>query len=160
MPHKNNENNLEPYKIRTSEEARRRGRNGGIKSGAARREQSQRNKTMRETVKQVFGLNMEVKPDLKQQLERMGYPVDEGISCLFLAIFKQMNKALKGDLDALEFLRDTAGENPRYAPPEQEQRADDGFIECLNGIAAEVTQDAGDEPEDIDPIDADSDPAD
>ena len=39
----------------------------------------------------------------------------------------------------------------RMVPAEEEQIEDDGFLDAMNGIAAEVNVDAGDTPEDIDP---------
>ena len=54
-------------------------------------------------------------------------------------ILKQAQKALKGDIRAAEFIRDTSGNRPT-----NEQRmdvaVDNGFIEALNAAVEEVEQ--------------------
>lgn len=77
-----NEQNLK--KIKTTEEAREKGRNGGIKSGEAKRE------------KKLF----------KEAIEKkLGKSIDEIINAMII-------KASCGDVSATTFLRDTIGEKP------------------------------------------------
>ena len=77
-----NDSNLQP--VQTKEEARERGRNGGIKSGEVRRE------------KKLF----------KEAIERkLGASIDSIISAMIA-------KASDGDVSASTFLRDTIGEKP------------------------------------------------
>lgn len=77
-----NESNLKP--VQTKEEARERGRNGGIKSGEARRE------------KKLF----------KEAIEKqLGQSIDSMISSM-------IEQAQKGNVQAITFLRDTIGEKP------------------------------------------------
>lgn len=91
---KETDNNL--IKIRTTEEAREKGRNGGIKSGEARRKK----KTMRE----VLDILME-----KQLTNAKG----EEATTLEAMMTACIKKALKGDIRANEFIRDTIGQKPQ-----------------------------------------------
>jgi hypothetical protein len=77
-----NEQNLKP--VRSKEEARKRGKAGGIKSGEARRE------------KKLF----------KEAIEKkLGQSLDGMIEAMIL-------QAKKGNVQAITFLRDTVGEKP------------------------------------------------
>ena len=81
-----NEENLKPIKKGelSKEEAKKRGRNGGIKSGEARRE------------KKLF----------KEAIEKqLGQSIDSMISSM-------IDQAQKGNVQAITFLRDTIGEKP------------------------------------------------
>lgn len=79
MPKKSN---LEP--VRTKDEARKRGANGGVKSGQARREK----KLMREALQKRIGASLD---------------------CVTQAL---IDKAANGDVRAYEVIRDTLGEKP------------------------------------------------
>ncbi len=83
-------------KIRTTEEAREKGRNGGKKSGEARRKK----KTMRE----VLDILME-----KQLTNAKG----EKATTLEAMMTACIKKALTGDIKANEFIRDTTGQKPK-----------------------------------------------
>lgn len=89
-----NEENLNP--IRTEKEARELGRKGGIASGEARRNK----KTMKEMLDYL----------LEKEIEnsRTGEKVTYREAILTSAI----KKAIKGDIKASQFIRDTAGEMP------------------------------------------------
>lgn len=81
-----NEVNLKPIKKGelSKAEAKKRGRNGGIKSGEARRE------------KKLF----------KEAIEKqLGQSIDSMISSM-------IDQAQKGNVQAITFLRDTIGEKP------------------------------------------------
>ena len=80
--------------VRTAEEAREKGRNGGIKSGEARRAK----KTMRDMLDYL--LEKEIKTN-KGDMTTM-----EAIMVSMIA------KASKGDVRATEFIRDTIGQKP------------------------------------------------
>jgi len=80
-----NEQNLRP--VTTKEEARERGRNGGIASGKAR----QKRKTLRE--------------ELLALLEQGDTQKNMTVALLV--------KALDGDIKAFEVIRDTVGEKPK-----------------------------------------------
>lgn len=79
-----NEQNLKP--VQTEEEAREKGRAGGIKSGEVRRAR----KTLREELIALLS-----KGDTQERLS-----------------LAQLEKALSGDTKAFEVIRDTIGEKP------------------------------------------------
>lgn len=79
-----NAENLEQHKIRTTSEAREKGKAGGIASGKARKE----------------------KKWFKEEIEKqIGGSIDKIINAM-------LEKAKKGDIQAGQFLRDTIGEKP------------------------------------------------
>ena len=93
----------------TADEARERGRKGGIASGEARR----RKKTMRETLEAV--LTMQVGKGKSADIEAIkdfAGLKGKNITVQEAMIIAQAQKALKGDLAALQFIRDTIGQKP------------------------------------------------
>lgn len=101
--------NKQNLKVPTSEEARKYGRNGGIKSGEARREK----KSMQELAKII--LNMSIKNGEVHTVEDMQSIAEvngKNITVEQAILIKQVEKALRGDLRSAEFVRDTAGEKP------------------------------------------------
>lgn len=84
-----NEKNLKP--VRTKEEARTRGRQGGIKSGIARAQR----KTLRDELLALLETKVEDKT------------IQEKIS------FSLIQEALSGNVKAFETIRDTIGEKPQ-----------------------------------------------
>ena len=98
-----NEQNLRPP---TSEEARERGRKGGIKSGEVRAQ----NKTFKEIINKF--LDGKVSDErLKQQMVKFGF-ADEEVSNKSCAVFALWKEAIKGNTKAFELMRDTIGEKP------------------------------------------------
>ena len=100
-----NEKNL---KTPTAEEARERGKKGGQASAKKRKERKQ----MQEIAKIV--LDMPVEPGEVTDLEGItfeDYP-DVNLTIGELSVLAIAKKAKKGDVAALTFLRDTAGEKP------------------------------------------------
>lgn len=128
-----NEENLKPP---TTSEARNRGKKGGIKSGKARKER----KAMKETAEMILGLTLKdgTVTDL-EDIQSMAAANGKNITVQDAIILKQAQKALKGDIRAAEFVRDTSGNRPT-----NEQRmdvaVDNGFIEALNAAVEEVEQ--------------------
>lgn len=128
-----NEENLKPP---TASEARNRGKKGGIKSGKARKER----KAMKETAEMILGLTLKdgTVTDL-EDIQSMAAANGKNITVQDAIILKQAQKALKGDIRAAEFIRDTSGNRPT-----NEQRmdvaVDNGFIEALNAAVEEVEQ--------------------
>ena len=80
--------------VRTKEEARSRGRNGGIASGKARREK----RTLRQCLEILLGLPAPA-----------GHEGDDTREAVSAALIK---KALAGDVAAFSAIRDTIGEKP------------------------------------------------
>lgn len=102
-----NEENLNP--VRTKSEARSRGKKGGIASGKARREK----KLFRETLESILTMSMKdgkcvSVDDIKSFANIKG----QNISVQEAIIIAQIQKAMKGDTRAAEYVRDTIGENP------------------------------------------------
>lgn len=93
-----NEENLKPFKAGdiSSEEAKKRGSKGGIKSGEVRR--------AKKTMKEMLDYLLEKEIANKKTGETVTYR--EAILTSAIA------KALKGDIRASQFIRDTAGEAP------------------------------------------------
>lgn len=101
-----NEGNL---KTPSTEEARRRGRKGGIASGKARREK----KLFRETLESLLTLPMKDGKDVSvDDIKNFAAIKGANISVQEAILIAQVQKAMKGDTRAAEYVRDTIGENP------------------------------------------------
>ena len=103
------EENLIPMSQRSKEEVRKIARKGGINSGKARKEK----KRMKETIDLI--LKMALNPGNTVDLDQIqGFAELKGknVTTEQAMIIQQVQKALKGDLQALTFLRDTSGQKP------------------------------------------------
>lgn len=108
-----NEENLKPFTSDQSrEEAKKNGSKGGKASGASRR----RKKAMRQAAASL--LNMEISGakgesinKVRQLLRSFGLDEDEA-TFQDAMLVSLMIKALRGDVAAAQYMRDTAGENP------------------------------------------------
>ena len=98
---------LIPFSERSKDEAKEMGRIGGIASGAVRRKKA----AMKDVAAMVLGLKRKVSDKTIAQLQEMGIDAEE-ITTQTLALMKLGDKAIGGDIKALECLRDTAGEKP------------------------------------------------
>ena len=98
------EENLKP--VRSTEEARERGRKGGIKSGEARRKK----RSMKQAAKMLLDMPVGIDSVSEQMAQLFGIEEDDLTNqmALVVSVFKE---ALNGNIRAAEFLRDTAGEN-------------------------------------------------
>ena len=104
--------NLKPFNPKYSnalstKEAQERGRLGGIKSGEVRRQK----KTMRETLENALKIELS-----KEKLEELG--ADIGLmngetSVLSAIIASTIREAIGGDTKAIQFVRDSIGEQPK-----------------------------------------------
>lgn len=112
-----NEENLKPFgsgQLSESEEREMRSR-GGKKSGETRR----RKKTMKETARMM--LDMEIPAagkELKAKLKAMGIS-EEDFTYQSAIMAGILNQAMKGNVKAAAFLRDTIGENPLLTQDEE-----------------------------------------
>lgn len=104
-----NEENLIPANKRSLKEVRENASKGGIKSGEVRRQK----KTMQEIAKYILSMSIQQGEkhsveDIQNLAELKGknISVDEAI------LIKQVEKALKGDINSATFVRDTAGQKP------------------------------------------------
>lgn len=92
---------------RTIEEQQKIAQMGGIASGAVRRKKA----AMKDVAAMVLGLKRKVSDKTIAQLQELGIDAEE-ITTQTLALMKLGDKAITGDIKALECLRDTAGEKP------------------------------------------------
>ena len=103
------EENLIPMSERSKEEVREIARRGGIKSGETRR----RKKTMKENLELL--LTMSVGKGEKADIEKGENIKDyakENVTVEQAMLIAQIQKALKGDAQAFEMIRDLIGEKP------------------------------------------------
>ena len=96
--------NLKP--VKTTEEARERGRIGGIKSGEARRKRKQLKETLSALLTLPPGIN-----DQKDLLMALGIDEDDCNNQTLIAI-SMIQAAAAGDVKAATWVRDTVGEKP------------------------------------------------
>ena len=95
--------------VRTKEEAKKRGKAGGIASGKARREK----KAFRETLEAILGMAMKGGNDVSvDDIKSFAEIEGRNISVQEAILVAQIQKALTGDTRAAEYVRDTIGENP------------------------------------------------
>lgn len=154
-----NEQNLVPFTSNQSrEEAKKNGRKGGIKSGEARR----RNAALRETMNRLLTMKVNVE-GLSDVLEA------DGVESTYEDVISMamIEQAARGDVKAYNAIRATVGQTNKSELDEEEQRArieqikantermragsgeeeeiaDDGFLEALNGTAGEDWSDEED----------------
>ena len=103
-----NNENLHP--IRTEEEARERGANGGKASGEARRKK----KAMKEYLALILDKELdENSPSVKAMQKAFGDKIDTQAGAVMAVL---VNKALHGDLRAIEDILELSGEQARSMP--------------------------------------------
>ena len=100
-------NNLIPQSERTKEEQRKIARKGGIASGKARR----RKKLIKEQLELLLSLPLKDE-NAKRKLKQLGIDADN-LDNQMAMIISIWNKALKGDVQAFNTIRDSIGEKPR-----------------------------------------------
>lgn len=114
-----NEENLIPFSERSESEARELGKKGGKASGKSRR----RKKAMRQAASMLLGMEVpasgSLSETLKTRLAAFGYSGDDA-TFQDVLLASVLMEALKGDVRAAEFMRDTAGESPALALKKQE----------------------------------------
>lgn len=135
-----NEKNLIPFNERTEKERREIARKAGQASGKTRRKK----KAMREAAQMLLGLQVK-NPKVIDLLSDLGINKTNMNNQMALLV-AVLNKGLKGDIRATEFLRDTAGEGLQAFQPLHE-REDDPltasiYSEVDNGIFPETTTDS------------------
>lgn len=101
-----NEQNLIP--VKSESEARELGRKGGIASGKARRKKADFIKT----AKAILDCTLS---EPNQKIIKAQYPEldDDEINYRTMILLKQMEKALKGDINSAKLIIDTTGEKPK-----------------------------------------------
>ncbi|MBQ4447416.1 MAG: hypothetical protein II897_03890 [Clostridia bacterium] len=101
-----NEDNLHP--VRTEKEAREKGRQGGIKSGEARR----RKRDMKAAIRLLMDMPA-TSPNTTSLMSELGLEKEDQTN-LMAVVLAMYNEALHGSVSAAAFLRDTAGMNPSH----------------------------------------------
>lgn len=148
-----NEKNLIPITERTTSEQRTIQSKGGKASGASRR----RKRDMAKAMKLLLDMPAIEGTDAYRDLQQFGFDEADMTNqmALLSAVFM---KAMNGDVRAAEFVRDTAGYNPKIKLEEKrfaaEQEASGGgtdvvsdWISAIPDVAAE---DGGDGPDGAD----------
>lgn len=95
--------NLQP--VRSKEEARKRGRNGGIASGKARKEK----KTVRKILAELVEMDINKSPQFKEVAAKLGIESEKSVKELYVFMCLY-NSLLKGELSDIEKLMELLGE--------------------------------------------------
>lgn len=95
--------NLQP--VRSKEEARERGRNGGIASGKARKEK----KTVRKILTELVEMDINKSPQFKEVAAKLGIESEKSVKELYVFMCLY-NSLLKGELSDIEKLMELLGE--------------------------------------------------
>jgi len=110
-----NKQNLKPFKKGDSSNKAVNGRLGGIASGQAKREK----KTFRKAAELI--LSLPVNGDVKKEVKRHFPAIPENELDNLTAINAAMTSAaMKGNVKAATFLRDSMGEQPKNIPNREE----------------------------------------
>ena len=101
-----NEQNL---RTPSTDEARSMGKKGGIASGKARREK----KMFRETLETILFMPMKTGESMDvEKIQNFASIKGQNISVQEAIMIAQVQKAMKGDTRAAEYIRDTVGQKP------------------------------------------------
>lgn len=129
-----NEENLIPMSERSKEEARELGRKGGIESGKVRKQKADLRKRLRELV------DMPLRAGDIDEIETLADAKNANLSISDALLAKLVVMALGGNIKAMNTLMGMLGNDPTEAQ-ETPQSVTSGFIDALNGTAAEVWAD-------------------
>ena len=121
--------NLNP--VRSKEEAREKGRKGGIASGEVRREK----KKMKEQIEMILSLPTK-NTEAKEFIKSLGVKANE-IDNQMVIVVEMISKAMKGDTKAFELIRDIIGESPNN---EQKPSKEGSLIEKYRAMGDEELQ--------------------
>lgn len=153
-----NPQNLKSFtSAQSRDEAVKNGRKGGAASGPARRRKNAARKILAEVMAYRPVLSKEKLADLAD----LGADAENGdFSVEFLSMIALAQKAMKGDLKAIEMYLSIIGEDPKWQIEKERLkvqkeaveviRHSDGFMEAMGAVAGEVFAGGGDTPEDLD----------
>lgn len=99
MPNKGKPDNLIP--VRSEEEARERGRKGGIASGKTRR----RKKELRKELQDLLSIVTD-NPKILANLDALGVPTDNGATLQTAMTASMIYQAIKGNVKAFNAIKD------------------------------------------------------
>lgn len=101
---------LREFANMTPDERAECGRKGGIKSGETKR----RKKAMKESLNLLLSLPLESRKEINvEELKSFKSLKGKNISVEDALLVAQIQKALRGDTTALQFIRDTSGQKPK-----------------------------------------------
>lgn len=126
----NNPENILPHRIRTAEEARAKGRAGGLRSGVARREKA----SLREAARLVLSMDV-VDPAMQANLAQLGLDPDERTNAA-LVTARMVVQAAGGDVKAYEALSRNVGALDDSEAAERAREAADAASAGLAGLPA------------------------
>ena len=129
-----NEENLIPMSERSKTEARELGRKGGIESGKVRKQNADLKKRLKEIV------NMAMREGKIDEITTLADAKNANLSIADALLVKLVLMALNGNIKAMNTLMGMLGNDPTEAQ-EAPQSVTSGFIDALNGTAAEVWAD-------------------
>ena len=129
-----NEENLIPMSERSKTEARELGRKGGIESGKVRKQNADLKKRLKEIV------NMAMREGKIDEITTLADAKNANLSIADALLVKLVLMALNGNVKAMNTLMGMLGTDPTEAQ-ETPQSVTSGFIDALNGTAAEVWAD-------------------
>lgn len=125
------EENLIPMSERSKEEARELGRKGGIESGRVRKQ----NADIKKRLKEIVGMAM--RDGAIDEIKTLADAKTANLSVSDALLVKLVAMALSGNIKAMNTLMGMLGNDPTEAQ-ETPQSVTSGFIDALNGTAAEV----------------------
>lgn len=129
-----NEENLIPMNERTKSEQREIARKGGIESGKVRKQNADLKKRLKEIV------NMAMREGKIDEITTLADAKNANLSIADALLVKLVLMALNGNVKAMNTLMGMLGTDPTEAQ-ETPQSVTSGFIDALNGTAAEVWAD-------------------
>lgn len=146
-----NEKNLIPFNERTESEQRKIQSQGGKASGASRR----RKRDMAKAMKML--LDMPAAGQSGEFLKQFGFG-DADLTNQMVMLAAIFTKASSGDVRAAEFVRDTAGYNPKIRLEEKRFKAEqdassagaDVVSDWINSIPDGAAEDGGEDPDGAD----------
>lgn len=95
--------------VRSEDEAREKGKVGGIASGKARREK----KAMKDTLNDLLSMPLKAgKAADLETIKNLAALKGKNITVQEAIMLSQIQKAMKGDTKAAEYVRDTIGQRP------------------------------------------------
>ena len=129
-----NEENLIPMSERTESEVRELARKGGIESGKVRKQNADLKKRLREIA------NMALRDGKIDKIKTLADAKSANLSISDALLIKLVLMALNGNIKAMNTLMGMLENDPTEAQ-ETPQSVTSGFIDALNGTAAEVWAD-------------------
>ena len=137
-----NEENLIPMSERSESEVRELGRKGGIESGRVRKQNADIKKRLKEIA------NMALREGDIEEITTLADAKSANLSVSDALLVKLVAMALGGNIKAMNTLMGMLGNDPTEAQ-EAPQSVTSGFIDALNGTAAEVWADEAPEEEQL-----------